>query len=190
MADFAPNVTPRYKAHYRAAKHVHVIQFRGVRGSTFANMELLGTTHAHALFNALAPNLFDDFAWISAEIALTDSDFFFPAATPTAVTGAQLLANASAADEITHITFSGRGSLGSRVSLHVYGTNFDVDTAPPGGFADFIISAAENAAVAAALATLPGVPTIVAIDNSGIAWRQQVTLKLNDYWLRVKRKGG
>lgn len=190
MPDYAPNVTPRYRAHYRVAKHTHVMQFRGARGSTFAQMELLGTTHAHALMNALASVLFDDFAWISAEIALTDDDLFFPAATPTAVTGAQLLANCSAADEITHLTFSGRGAGGSRCSVHAYGTNFDVDTTPPGGFADFIITAAENTPVANAIASLAPVPTLVAVDNTGVTWRSQVTVKLNDYWLRIKRKGG
>lgn len=190
MPDFAPNVTPRYKAHYVVATHPHSIQFRVARGTNDGDGILAGRTHANALFAAFAAILFEDFHWVSAEYAHQDSDLFFPATLPTAVTGLTLLTAMSPADEIMHLTFSGRGAGGSKVSVHVYGTNFTLDLTPQGVFSDWILTGAENAGVASALTSLAANGDLRAIDNTAVTWRQQATIKLNDYWLRQLRKGG
>lgn len=190
MPDFAPNVTPRYKAHYVAATHPHTMQFRVARGTNDGDGILAGRVHANAIFAPLTAVLFEDFHWVSAEYAHQDSDLFFPAALPTAVVGLALLSAMSASDEIMHLTFSGRGAGGSKVSVHVYGTNFTLDLSPQGVFSDWILTAAENGAIASCLASLAANGDLRAIDNTAVSWRQQATVKLNDYWLRQLRKGG
>lgn len=189
MADFAPNVTPRYVLKYRSVGRVHSIMMRGARGISFALMESYGQTLFNAFFTTMAAGLPVDLEFISASVAITDSDLFFPAAPPTAVTGAVALTSLSGQDSISHITFSGRGGLGSKVNLHVYGFAWGPDVLPAGDESDFVITAGESTVIANAIAALAADSHIRAIDNSQPVWRSQVTLKVNDYWLRKLRQG-
>lgn len=189
--DFAPNVTARYRLQYRCATRVHSIMCRAARGTTFAATEALGISLFSGLFTALDDLMFDDLAFLSADVALTDSDLFFPAAVPAAVTGLVPIAQATKQDSITHITFSGRGTLGSKVTLHVYGVSTLPDLLPANAATDFVITGAESTNVAAAISGLnaAGAP-FVAIDNTNPSFRSQVTIKVNDFWLRTVRAGG
>ncbi|MFZ1990861.1 MAG: hypothetical protein WAW96_13950, partial [Alphaproteobacteria bacterium] len=128
MPDFAPNVTPRYVLEYRSAQRIHNVMMRGQRGISAALMESYGQGLFQTLFTALATLMPLDLAFISAKVALTDSDLFFPAALPTAVAGTIALTALSKQDAITHTTFAGRGSLGSKVNMHIYGVQWSPDT--------------------------------------------------------------
>lgn len=191
MADFAPNVTARYRLHYNVVGRDHTVQCRLVRGIDAGTLQADGAAYLRSVFAALAGAMADDLAFTSAEYALTDSDLFFPAALPAAVTGGQALALFSIQDSITHLTFSGRGSFGSKINVKIYGRQADPDTLPPGSSSDFVITAAENAAIAAAIAALNTSPggRIVCIDNTPAAYHQRATLKVNDYWLKLARRG-
>lgn len=190
MADFAPNVTARYRLNYHGALRNHSIMCRGARGTSFAAMETIGIGFFFGLFDALSALMFDDLAFLSADIALTDSDLFFPCATPAAVTGAQAIAQCTGQDSITHYTFSGRGTLGSKVSMHVYGVQSFPDLLPPDASADFVFLSSEVTAIADAVAILNNPATdIVAIDNTKPLFAARATLKVNDYWLRQLRRG-
>lgn len=189
MPDFAPNVTPRYKLHYRAVGRSHTTQVRGARGASFLSMEATGRAAFNSVFNALAAAMPVDLAFLSAEVALTDSDVFVPAALPTAVVGVQALATYTKQDSITHLRFSGRGSLGAKVNLSVFGRSFNPDILPAGPENDFLITPGELADVTAAITALQGTSGLVAIDNSPISWRTSATIKVNDAWLRKVRQG-
>lgn len=189
MTDFAPNVTVRYVLKYTSVGRAHNIMMRTQRGTGFALAESYGQTFFNGLFDSLKSIMASDLAFISAAIAVEDSDLFFPAAIPTAVTGALSPTLFSKQDSISHVTFSGRGTLGSKVNLHIYGLSLQPDALPAQIENDFVITAAESGVITAALAILTGDTHIRAIDNSQPAWRTQVTLKVNDYWLRKVRSG-
>jgi hypothetical protein len=190
MADFAPNVTARYRLHYNVIGRQHAMVIRGARGTTFAQMQIIGQGVLHDFFNAMAILLTDDLAFVAAEVALTDSDLFFPANLPTAVVGTVGIATASKQDSITHLTFSGRGSLGSKVSLKLYGVQLGPDALPENLSSDFVILASEHANVASAITVLNQAQSaIVAVDNSKPVFAQRVTIKVNDFWLRRVRQG-
>lgn len=189
MPDFAPNVTVRYVLKYTSVGRAHSIMMRTQRGTGFALAESYGQALFNNLFTSLAPAMPVDLSFISAAIAVEDSDLFFPAATPTAVVGALALNLFSKQDSISHITFSGRGTFGSKVNMHVYGVQTNPETLPALPENDFVITAAESAFYAAAIAVLTADTHVRAIDNSQPAWRAQVTLKVNDFWLRKVRQG-
>jgi len=189
MPDFAPNVTPRYILKYHCARRDHTVMMRTQRGTSFALTESYGQQLFGDLFDNLKVLLPDDLAFIAAAISLTDDDLSFPAAVPTAVVGQVALATVTGQDGISHLTFAGRGSLGSKVNLHIYGAQLTPDLLPDNPASDFVILASESAAVAAAIAVLVANSHIRAIDNTTPAWYQRATLKVNDFWLRQLRKG-
>jgi len=153
-------------------------------------METIGKQLFNQLFTALISFLCDDLTFVSAEVALTDSDLFFPAAIPTAVVGAVALATFSKQDSITHMTFSGRGALGSKVNMKVYGGNLGPDTLPVNAVSDFLITSVESPTIASAVLALNvGGNNIVAVDNTKPVFHQQATVKVNDFWLRRVRQG-
>lgn len=189
MPDFAPNVTPRYVLAYRSVGREHNIMMRGARGISAALMESYGAGLFNQLFTTLAAGLPDDLSFISAKVALTDVDLFFPAAIPVQVTGLLAVATFSGQDSISHITFSGRGSLGSKVNMKVYGVQYNPDALPATFPSDFVITTGETSLIANAVAALQGDSHIRAIDNTQPTWYNQVTLKVNDYWLKRLRRG-
>jgi hypothetical protein len=191
MPDFAPNVTARYRLHYKVVGRNHTVQCRGTRGIDVSTLMADGAAYLRAVFSALAAGMADDLAFISAEYALTDSDLFFPATLPAAVTGLVAASTFSKQDSITHLTFSGRGAGGSKVSQKIYGVNWAPDVLPAGIESDFVVTGGESAIVLNAIAAFNNSPSgrIVAIDNTVATYHGQATLKINDFWLRKVRQG-
>lgn len=187
--DFAPDVTPRAKIYYRAAGLEHVMQFRGNPGESM----LSTTARADAAFAALKTGLHtlivDDFTILRGGYIAQNSNLEFPY-TPAAVTpGAAIKSGFSVQDKISHLTFQGRTTGGARSSVKLYGTQWSPDVTTPTILADFKLQAAESAPVAAAISGLQSV-NLHGIDGLTITWYLYVTLKVNDKWLRVARKGG
>lgn len=191
MPDFAPNVTARYRLHYNAAGRVHTVQCRLVRGIDVSTLNADGAAYIRAVFAALAARMADDLAFISAEYALTDSDLFFPATVPAAVTGSIAPTSISKQDGITHLTFSGRGALGSRANMKIYGVATNPDDPSGTQDTDFVLLGSESSEVAAAVSALNTSPggRVVAIDNSVATYHNRATIKVNDFWLRQLRRG-
>jgi hypothetical protein len=189
MPDFAPNVTPRYRLHYRAVNRNHTAQVRAPRGHDAGGVAALGTAFFFGLFDALSSAMTDDLEFISAEYALTDSDLFFPSSLPTAVTGAIAVADFTKQDSITHLQFSGRGAGGSKVSVKVYGFSMNPESVTERPESDFIILSGESSLISDAIAAIAAETTARAIDNTQISWRAAATVKVNDAWLRKVRQG-
>jgi len=190
MADFAPNVTGRYKLHYNVIGRKHTVMCRTARGLTAAQIASNGAAYLRAVFDALKAFIADDLAFISAEVAVHDSDLFFPAAVPTAVVATASAALASKQDSITHLSFAGRGAGGSKVSVHIYGFLTNPDALPAAAESDFVLLGSENGGVANAVLALNATPALaVAIDNTIPTYVNRATLKVNDFWLRQVRKG-
>jgi hypothetical protein len=190
MADFAPNATARYVLKYHVAGRDHNMLVRLARGTPAASIGLNGSNYLLSVFQAMAAILASDLAFVSAAYALTDSDLFFPAQVPPAVVGGSALAGFSKQDTITHATFSGRGSLGSKCNVKLYGVNWAHDIIPAQVESDFVVLASELTQIANAVNALNGgAAVIVAIDNSQPNYAARATIKVNDYWLRRVRQG-
>lgn len=184
MTTYAPTFTPRWKGNYVAAGVQHSIQGRGPRGTTFSDMQFFAG-FMDELFGAVTAVLADDFAWVDASIALTDSDVFLPATTPTGVTGTVDTTGIAPRKRIRALTFSGRTATGrSRISM--FGIMLDDDLATDEG-GDGLVTVAE----------LAGIATIVTRLNSSYrgnsgdlaAWHNRGTYKENDHLLKLVRRG-
>ena len=188
MTSNAPTFSPRYRATYVAAGIQHNIQLRGLRGRTFLQMQSDGVI-LHDIFNNFATQLADDFAWLSADIALTDSDVWNPAEPPAAVTGVVEVAQFTPWQKITGTRHSGRAPT-SRASYTMFGihwdlanTGSDISQVAYNG----IITAAEHAGVAANV--LLANAYMRAASGTAATWYSRMTVKPNDALLRLVRKG-
>lgn len=187
MPTYAPNFTPRYRAHYVAAGVIHTAQVRAARDAASLGAIAQAKACLLGVFGAFTSLLADDFAWISAEFCQQDDNLFDPVDVPDDVTGAvaDWATDWSPVKRVSFIEFSGRGR-GTRTSIKVYGLNIDNDTAVSLG-ATGIISAA----------VLPGIDDATAVlsefAHTGAGtpafWYSRVTHKTNDRLLANVRQG-
>lgn len=189
--DFSPDATPRYILKYNAAGLIHHIMVRGDRTNTLNEVQTMGTGFMHGLFDALKTILPADLSFISALLIDKDTNIGVPGNLPTAVTGTAALNTYSVLDKISHLTFSGKSSGGSKASIKVFAPALSPDSVANNDLSDFAFTAGEAAAtIDAAVAFLGTQGNARAIDSTGITWYTRVTYKINDKWLRVARKGG
>jgi hypothetical protein len=185
MTTFAPTFTPRWKGTYVAASVQHTLQLRGPRGASFSTMDGY-RDRAREVFDALHGDLCSDFAWVSAEVALTDSDVFLPATTPTVgMAGTNSLSDYSPIDKISALTLSGRTDEG-RSRFSIFGLLFLGST--PGDIgADGLVTTAE----VAGLSSVIGTANTYFYGNSGqlAVWHNRATFKPNDHLLKLVRRG-
>jgi len=185
MTTYAPTFTPRLRVHYKGGRIAHAIQVRGARGASLAVMSGLVDPIANC-FVALAAYLYSDFAWISAEVALTDEESFIPVPVSGIIpVGGIVLVAQSAVNRIRGLTVSGRAP-GSRSRFTMFGLFFNgsADTDIAG---DGTITATE----------VPGMNTIAGIANtyfkansgSAAIWYNRGTYKQNDHLLKLVRRG-
>jgi hypothetical protein len=188
MTSYSPDYTGRYRAKYQAAGIVHTIELRRSIGASPSSVALLAGT-VNTVFSIWAAVLPTDFAFISAEQADEGSDIFYPAPVPSAVVGLTAVEDYTPFQKITGTTFSGR-ALGSKSRCTLYGifwqlTNITADenTDPYNG----VVDATEDARVSTTAAAL----NTQAFANSGgpTTWYPRATIKPNDYWLRMVRRG-
>lgn len=185
MTTYAPTFTPRLRVHYKVGGIAHSLQVRGTRGASLATMESLKDPVANC-FVAVAAFLYDDFEWISAEVALTDSEIFSPVAVSGIVpVGAVALGTTSAVLRIRGLTISGRAP-GSRGRFTMFGLSLPQgDVTSTAG--DGVLTAAELPA----LVTIKGLADTYFKANSGDAtiWYSRGTYKGNDHLLKLVRRG-
>jgi len=185
MTTFAPNFTPRWRGKYVAAKIQHTIQFRTSRGAPFDTINAFAGIAA-TLFGHLAPNLASDFHWLSAEIALTDSEVFMPATTPSVtIPGAIDEEEWSPMSRIYATTFSGKSSSG-RGRVSIFGILLPTEGADAVG-GDGVLQAGE----------LDGLGNAVNVLNTSArsaggqvcTYYYRATYKQNDHLLKLVRRG-
>jgi hypothetical protein len=184
MTTYAPNWTPRYRARYQAAGVTHTVQVRGLRTTDDANIATFGA-HLFDFFAPLAPVMADDFAWIDASYALTDSDLFAPTTTPAGITGDVPVANFEPKEKVIAIAFSGR-ALGSRARLYVYGGLWN-ETTLPGVDDNAVITTSEWVNLSTSIAVANNF--FCAGSGALATWYNQVTVKENDHLLKLVRRG-
>jgi hypothetical protein len=183
MTTYAPNYTPRWRGRYLAGGIEHTIQVRTQRGQSAFITQGLGA-FVRSLFFIYQDTLASDFAWLSAEYAVTDSDDFVPMSPPAAVVGGASLAGFSLKQRCTSTNFNGR-AVGSRAALYLYGIQWD----------EGLSSIADNGRVSPA--EDPNVTAVAAIAttnffaNSGTqaTWHQYANIKVNDHLLKLLRRG-
>lgn len=184
MTTYAPNFTPRYKLHYKVGNIEHTVQIRTPRGTDLGGTEFAG----HALrdiWNGLAAYLLDDLVFLTAEVALTDSDVFGPASLPVAVTGTLDPADYNARERIRGLTWNGR-STGSKARFTLFGLMFpDEGTGVVGS--DGLILGSEVAAITSGAAT--ATTYFKAGSGNAAVFQGRATYKENDHLLSLVRKG-
>lgn len=183
MTSYAPNYTPRMRLKYVAGGIEHTIMMRGPRGASAAALDAQKGS-IRACFNFGAARLMDDFAWLSAEYALTDDDVFYPTTLPAAVVGAIPIVGLSAQRKVQSTNFNGRVA-GSRAAIYFYGFSWEA------GFGQ----AAENGRITPAEEAFV---TSIANELSGQAhagnglqaiFHQYANVKVNDHLLKLLRRG-
>lgn len=186
--DWAPDYTPRAKITYVSAGLTHSMTIRGHRDESM----LFTTARADAVTAAVSADLenylFDDFSITKGEYFNQDSNISIPY-TPTPVAaGSNAKSTASVQDKISHLTFQGRTTGGTKAKLFVFGVFFNPDVSTPSDEGDFRITGAEDAVIALFISHLNGL-NLVGNDDLTVAWHNYANLKVNDYWLRQARKG-
>jgi len=183
MTTYAPNFTPRLKLKYVAAGIEHTIQARAVRGASGSTTDGL-KTHIQEIFTLWVGGLAEDFDWISAEMALTDSDVFNPVAVPDPVVGEQLLSSFSLKQRCRSTGFVGQ-TADSRASIYLYGILWEDGLGTPAD--NGRVTPAEEANVIATKAILD---THFRAGNGGDAiWHNYANIKDNDRLLKLLRRG-
>jgi hypothetical protein len=186
--DFAPDATPRYVLAYIAAGVTHHTMVRGSRSNNLSDLNSLGQGFFHAVFTALAPLMPADLAFLDAVLIDKDTDIGVPGTVPTHVAGTTAVNTYSPMDKITHTTFAGKGSGGSKVNLKLYGINYGLDSTTS-AVRDFVLTPGDETNIDNAITALNAQGNARAIDNTGITWHNRATVKVNDKWLRLVRKG-
>lgn len=183
MTTYAPNYTPRVRIKYTAAGIEHTISMRAARGTDAAGLDAqVGSIRA--CFNFMADKLADDFAWISAEYALTDSDDFFPRGLPASVAGAVDPITFSLHQRVTSTNFNGRVA-GSRAAIYFYGIWWSRDSGEPAD--NGRVTPLEDADIGTVATELSG----QAHAGNGLqaTFHQYANIKVNDHLLKLVRKG-
>lgn len=182
MTTYAPNFTPRARLKYVACGIEHTIMMRAARG-TAADLSPQFNS-IRACFLMLVDQLPEDFAWISAEYALTDSDVFIPRAVPAAIVGEQPVASYTLKQKCTSTNFNGRAA-GSRAALYFYGVLWGEGIGEPAD--NGRVTPAEQAEIGTVATELSG----QAHANSGeqAIFHQYANIKLNDHLLKLLRRG-
>ena len=185
--DWAPDHTPRVKVGYRSAGFDHHFMFRVGRGVSSATAASAIGTLASNLSLALATLLPADFAYTSFDFAPEDSEVFMPlGGVPSHTTGAQDVADYSPIKRAMRTTFKGK-SLGSKVSVSIFGVFFNLDTAA-GISGNGRVDASESAVITAAISALEAASAVVAVDNTHPSWYAYSTVKVDDHFLRIVRR--
>ena len=184
MADFAPNYTPRYCVKYIVLGRIHKMQFRLARGVTdFAP----AAGKVESFLATLESQMYDNFAVLSADAALTDSDIFLPAPAPASPSGAISSSGTGTGDVPLAISFPGRSVNGLRGIVYVYGTQLD-PSGPANFLQDYRIQAAELGAISDAVSALNELsPAFVGNDGATLIWYPYVNTKPNDHWIKKLR---
>lgn len=186
MTTFAPTFSPRWKGTYVAAGIEHTIQVRAGRGSSFSDMNAFAGI-VNTVWNAMISVLASDFAWVQAEIALTDSDVFIPATTPSPLDdpGGADPSLFSPQARAYGLTFTGK-SASARARFTLFGILLPTQAAAAIG-GDGLITPAEVAAVS----TVVGIASTSfrAADGSTAAFHNRGTYKCNDHLLKLIRRG-
>jgi len=188
--DWSPDATPRYVMKYKNAGIEHSLLVRFARGTPMLDGVSDAQTKLAAFFEDLVGLLCEDLVALSAVWIPQDTNISVPAGIPTLTAGDQALADFSAMDKITHLTFLARSTGGSKTSIKVFGVQLTMDDPTDiAGQANFRIEAGESAGVDAAILVLQGSP-FRAVDNTALSWKNYVDVKVNDFWLKQVRSGG
>lgn len=187
MADYAPHYTPRYRMRYRVLGQVHTATIRFPRGSTTVSSE--GAAFFTDLLDVFGLRLMSDFSILGADVALTDSNVFLPAANLPVLNDT----SAAAGDESykpVYVSFVGRSIAGHRAVMFLYGLAFSPNSAENTAN-DYRIQSTEDNAVLQAVSVFNGVTGIdlVANDNNDVVWYPYVNVGFNAYYQKKARRG-
>jgi hypothetical protein len=189
MASFAPTYTARYRAHYVAAGIQHTMQFRLQRGQSESEVQIGGSLACGVVAVGLQDLLPLDWAWLSAEYAMEDSEVFLPTTTlPSAPIPDVAITNLSAVERITSTTFAGKG-LAGRARVSIWCPDWPEDTVDGKGSRG-IITAAEDSAIEDVVNGLNGLSNQPVTNGNEVAiWYGRATIKRNDHLLKLVRRG-
>lgn len=187
MPAFAPNFTARLKVRYFVGGATHSQQFRClVLGALFATVDAL-ITDVQAFYDAIADEIFDDWAILDVSVAAEGALVFIPHGTLT-VTGAIPTVGLPARAKASQISFVARTGAGNPGIVYQYGWGEMIGDNVIGD--DFRINPGENGTVDAAVAALQASTIMCGNDGATMNFKNYANVKYNDNWEKKVRKGG
>lgn len=186
MPSYASVFTPRYRLKYLQGGMEHALQFRGERDTSFETMETIFNELATTIFTALATPRCDDTVFISASIALTDSNLFVPTTElpEPPSTGGQNVADVSPYMRAHGLTFAGAAP-GSRARFTIFGLFFDV-TDPANPAANGLITSVGASMISDVADAASGAAR--AGSGQAATFYHRATYKVNDHLLALIRR--
>lgn len=183
MADYAYLNTSRYSVKYQnnGEQHTQIMRFEREQGVPPSGAQLEAIT---SFWNAIAPVLCTDFAFIEATWYNADQRVGVPAVTPGVVSGIPILNVPSVPTKPQQINFVGKSLGGSKARFMVVGVYGD---GPGGVFTNYRITPSEAVWFSAARLLLQGIPGLVAVDNQAVVWSNYANFKVHDYWVKQVR---
>ncbi len=190
MPDYAPNFSPRFVATYRHVGSTHALSWRLARGATVdtvANVSKLGS-----VLRAAQQRLYADFSVTGITYYPQDEFTGIPVSTSDlgAISPVQSLNNSDPAQKAVQARWEARGNTGTRGAFVLFGLFRPQELGVSGYAADFRVTAAEDATVAAIATALSELsPAWIPLGATGVVWRTYANVKVNDKWLKRIRRG-
>lgn len=185
MADYADLYTGRYKLKYNNNGKRHTALFRFPRGQAgspdAAQLAAIG-----AYFEAFAPILCNDFAFIEGQWLPADGRISLPAGIPSTAIVVSGLNAPNVKTSANQVNLVGKSAKGSKARFMVLGVmesgNFGVGT-------NYVYTGSEAIWLAPVFEAITSIPNLVAIDNAPITFAEKANTKPHDYWVKRARGG-
>jgi len=163
----------------------HTIAFRTPAPTIADTWFVTALADVNAFFTALAPLLFNDFAFTDCSFQAAGTLFSVPAPPPAPITPGG--GSPTKGDAPRFISFVGRSSGGRKVALTVYGVTADPGNSDQAISQDYRLLYGEQAQVAAAITVLV-YSSFSAVDGpEPVTWKQYANLGYNSHFQRKLR---
>jgi len=185
MADYADLYTGRYKLKYNNNGRVHTALFRFPRaqaGSPDAGqLAAIG-----AYFEALAPILCVDFAYIQGYWIPADGRVTLPAGIPSNSFVISALNVTNTKTSANQVNLVGKSAKGSKARFMVIGV---MESGTFGVGTNFVYTGGEASWLIPAIEAITSIPNLVAIDDEPITFFEKANTKVHNYWVKRARGG-
>lgn len=151
MANYAPNFTARLRVRYTTGVRAHSMLFRAASSTVLQSLDFV--EGVQDFFAALASTMYSGWQVTGAEVADVNSDIFLPSTRVPATPGGKTAIAQPLRATPNALGFVGRTTGGHRVSLWVYGTNFEPTST---GAGNYRLTTAEEPVVSGGIGALMG----------------------------------
>lgn len=185
MADYSDLYTGRYKLKYNNNGKRHTALFRFPRAQAAApdagQLAAIG-----AYFEAFAPILCNDFAFIEGQWIPADGRISLPAGVPSTSITISGLNTPNVKTSANQVNIVGKSAGGSKARFMVLGV---LESGTFGVGSNYVYTGSEVAWLAPVIEAITAIPNLVAIDNRVITFSEKANTKPHDFWVKRVRGG-